>query len=159
MSYKLINRIKVPTGLLRDFIDFCCPRGLNDFSISFYPLKDKKLDYDCYCITEDNKCRIVIKVAKCKFPIISNPKSMAYLGYTERRYLRNLYEVLIMAISHETRHGFQNMVSKRDFNGGKVQKFSFYKGGSEFEANYRQEKDATIYGCRMLDKYRKLCKT
>ncbi len=156
--YHLINKTKIPTFLLREFIEFCLPKGLKDFSISFYPLNNKKLDYDCYAITDNGISKIVIKIGKCKFPIISNSKDTAYLGYTERRYLKDIYEVLIVGIAHEVRHIWQNTVSKRDFKSGLNQKFSFYHGGPIHEAHYRSEKDATEYACKTLDKYRKICK-
>lgn len=154
--YQLINKSRIKTGLLRDIIEFCRPADLDNFFISFYPLKDDKLSYDGHTIRIDNRTKVIIKIGGAEFPMFNHSKDFAKLGYIGRKLIRDEIELLIYLISHELRHAWQMSVSKRDFFSGKYRSFSAYKDGDVYEAHYGSEKDASLYGCRMLNKYRSL---
>ncbi len=154
MKYRLINKTKIPREKIHEFIKFCCPKGVNGFSISMLNADDYTA-LDGITFTAKNK--IKIWVGFNKLPRMSNEKTLKKVGYTPIYLIKNEDELILSVISHELRHLWQMNVSGKNFVNGKVCKYIDW-GNKKRTTVYKMESDACRYAKKMLNKYRRITK-
>ena len=156
MKYKLINRTKIPSSILKTLIEFVAPKGIKNVTIYVRYNKDK---YYWRAHAEALKRKKFISVwiqkEKIKFPKLSNTNIERKNGYDPVFLLNNIYEVLVTLFAHELRHIWQGSVSKQEFYRSKLCRFKD-SDGEEFVSIRKMEKDACKYAKKILNKWRKL---
>jgi hypothetical protein len=151
MKYKIINKTKIPRKLIKEFIEFSCPKGLDDFVV-YLDIEENKLS--------GGLAYADIRIAKLKmsdkeyYPQYNTSRSLKKFGYTPTFIIRNKKELLLSLISHELRHLWQFNVSKQMFSAGKIRQFIYV--GMKYNINYKMEADACRYAKKMVNEYRKL---
>ena len=152
--YKLKNRTKIDTDLIHDIIAFCCPKGLKNFTIEINPLK---YPYWHGRAHENRRKRVVIGINEDIKNQYNHDKTEKAQGYIKRRLLKDYIETLVYALSHEFFHLFEVYVQKR--NSSKDTWNAYPPEQDRDYVSFESERNCTKYGTKMLDKYRKICKT
>ena len=158
MKYKLINRTKISSEVLKTLIEFAAPKGIKKVTISVMYDNPKGLSAwrgVSYTLKKNKSIIIRFQKSGLVYPVFSNRKEEGEYGYTPRFLIRDLDEALLSLFAHELRHIWQMNVSKRRFWTGKMYNFVDWDG-RKLTSIYKMESDACGYAKRTLDRYRKL---
>lgn len=153
MTYKLLNKSKIPTDILHELIRFACPIGVDDFKISIIQTKS---DFAGTAgMTFSNKRHIKVWIGKrLEYPTLSNDRIVEKYGYKPNFLVNNEEEDLVSTIAHELRHLWQLSVSKQNFISGTIHKYTHWDN-REYICVVKMESDACKYAHKILKLFRK----
>lgn len=153
MKYRLRNNTSISNVKIHKIIRFCCPKGLDNFVVIINKARSREHTFDGEAYCEKNK--ITIELCQNLPPMYSHQKILLKFGYVCLKKLKNVTDILVYLIAHELRHLWQYRISKQDFFRAKAVAYKAWNGEYYFPV-YKAEKDASIYGGKQLDKWRKL---
>jgi hypothetical protein len=149
MNYKLINKTKISTNLLKELINFSLPCNIDNFKIEFKYMSNGAFMGKSI----DNIITIYIH-RKPIFPCYNISEEIKKFGYGKPIILYTLNEILLSLISHELRHVWQNQTNfHKTMKQSKL--YVFVHRGNIYTSNSAIEKDATKYSKKIINKYRK----
>ncbi len=154
MKYKLYNKTKISNKTLHKIINFCSPKGFDNFKVYIRYISDG--EYGGMYYNKWNRISIGIN-RKLNFPQAVYHKELRKYGYISKEILKNTIELMAEVYSHEARHGWQYTVSKQNFKDNPSTHIFTYNN-QIFQTNIREEKDACRYASKMLLKWRKFIK-
>jgi hypothetical protein len=150
--YKLFNRTDIPNEILNVLVNFACPPGLNNFSVSILPSKEEYSGIRGEANLE--KKRVRVWVGNSEYPNFSIDESLEKFGYKPNFIVNDKEEDLLTTLAHELRHLWQENVSKRTFTDGKIHRYTHWDKKNYISIE-KMESDSCKYSYKILKKFRK----